>query len=262
VIKIFYHLLTFILFLGLLALTAKGLYWIMTSETYQIAGEIYPSVQTAEKVVALTFDDGPTQLAPEIVKILKDKGVTATFYLIGENIEKFNKEARMIVKAGHEIGNHSYSHQRMILKSPLFIDSEINTTNQLIRAIGYEGDITFRPPFGKKLFILPAFLEKQGIKTITWDVEPTKNLGASASAEAITKYVVNHAKPGSIILIHPWYGEKNNSRAAIPAIINELKSDGFRFVSVSELLKLHQPKPKPDVKSLPPKIKNFFNSLN
>lgn len=215
----------------------SGLYSWMNSETFQVAGEIIPRIETDKKIVALTFDDGPTEYTDEILQVLQEKDVVATFYLIGENIEKEQDNAKKIVAAGHEVGNHSYTHQRMIFKPKDFYASEIISTNNLIRSIGYTGEITFRPPFGKKLISLPLYLDEQNIKTITWDVEPTKALGADASSQRIKEYVIANTKPGSIVLLHPWYGEKNSSRDAVGAIINSLHDQGYTFVTVNTLLK-------------------------
>ncbi len=221
--------------LGLL-ISAVALYQLMNSETFQVAGEIIPRVKTDQKLVALTFDDGPNEQVGPILGVLKEKQVTGTFYVIGDNIEKNRAAAQQLVAAGHELGNHSYTHQRMIFKSNAFVAEEIEKTDALIRAAGYQGEITFRPPFGKKLFALPHYLARHHRKTITWDVEPQKFLGAQATTPEIVAYVRQQTKPGSIILLHPWYGEQNSSRDAIADIIDQLKADGYRFVTVRELL--------------------------
>ncbi len=148
------------------------LFQISKSRTFQFFGEIINRVDTNEKVVALTFDDAPTKFSNEVIDILNKKGIKATFYAVGHNIEQYPNEAKYIVENGNEIGNHSYSHKRFLLKTPLFVESEIQKTNELIRNTGFKGDITFRPPNGKKLFTLPWYLNQYGIKTITWDVEP------------------------------------------------------------------------------------------
>lgn len=224
---------------GVLGALAVGFYKLINSEKYQIAGEIIPGVETDQKVVALTFDDGPTEHAAAILSLLQEKGVTATFYLIGDNIEKFPAETRAIVETGHQVGNHSYTHQRMVFKSDEFIASEIEKTNDLIRQAGYQGEITFRPPFGKKFIGLPMYLKSKNMKTITWDVEPQK-FGADTSVENYVAYVKKMTKPGSIILIHPWYGDHNISRDSIGPVIDMLKAEGYSFVTVQELLQLRK----------------------
>ncbi|NMC99383.1 MAG: polysaccharide deacetylase family protein [Bacteroidales bacterium] len=131
------------------------LFQISKSRTFQFFGELVYQVNTEQKVVALTFDDAPTQKVYEVLKILKQKGIKATFYETGKLIEDNQNEARAIVNAGMEVGNHSYSHKRMILKSWSYINDEIQKTNILIHSSGYQKQITFRPPNGKKLFLLP-----------------------------------------------------------------------------------------------------------
>lgn len=212
------------------------LYTLMKTPRFQIAGELYSRVNTEKKLIALTFDDGPNENADEILKILDEKNVKATFYLIGDQLEKNTDAAKKISEGGHQVGNHSYSHTRMIFKSPQFVATEIEKTNQLIRASGYEGEITFRPPYGKKLLLLPLYLKQHNIKTITWDVDPLQTLPSTTTSEDISDFVIAHAQPGSIILIHPWYGETNRSREAIAQIIEGLRQEGYQFVTVSDLL--------------------------
>ncbi len=149
-----------IIILGCLLLLLLGvsvlLFQISKSRTFQFFGEIYSRVETQQKVVALTFDDGPTRThTDEILGILREENVKATFYLMGSAIEENQGETEKIIAQGHEIGNHSYNHERMILVTPGFVKNEIETTDGLIRKAGYQGEITFRPPFGKKLFALP-----------------------------------------------------------------------------------------------------------
>lgn len=213
-----------------------GFYKFINSTNYQVAGEIISQIDTDKKIVALTFDDGPNENADEILKILDEKNVKATFYLIGEQIESNPDQIKKIVSSGHEIGNHSYTHTRMVFKSFDFIAEEIQKTNNLIRESSYSGEITFRPPYGKKLFSLPIYLSNQNIKTIMWDLDPLQTLPATASSQEISDFVISNAKSGSIILIHPWHGVKNNSRDAISLIIDGLKKNGFEFVTVNQLI--------------------------
>lgn len=209
---------------------------LMVSTNYQIAGDIISHVDTSEKIVALTFDDGPSVYADDIINVLKTKNVPATFFLIGKEMDQYPEETQKLIDAGYEIGNHSYSHTHMIFKSPSFIASEIEKTNALIKISTTQDEILFRPPYGKKLIFLPLYLKSQNIKTITWDVDPLTGLGAKATAQEISQFVIKHTKPGSIILIHPWYGKQNLPRESISTIIDALKENGYQFVTVSQLL--------------------------
>lgn len=222
--------------LAVLVALAAGLYGISGSRTFQFFGQIVSRVDTQEKVVALTFDDGPSGRTDEILGILDDAGVKATFFLNGNCMEEFPDEARHIVEAGHQIGNHTFSHVRMMLLPPSRIADEIERTDELIRAAGFEGDIRFRPPHGKKLVLLPYYLQQHGMTTVMWDLEPNSFPEVNVSAEGITRYVVDNAKPGSIILLHIMYDKEGHSLGAISGIVSGLEEKGYSFVTVNELM--------------------------
>ncbi|KEO83652.1 polysaccharide deacetylase family protein [Tumebacillus flagellatus] len=222
----------------LLAIYCVTTYKLMNSRTYQVFGELVPRVETTKKVVALTFDDGPNpEHTGEILKELDAKGVKATFFLIGQEIEKHPGEAKQIIQAGHEVGNHSYSHNRMIFKSPSYLSSEVEKTDALLRDAGYQGDILFRPPNGKKLLYLPYYLKQHDRTTIMWDLEPDSYEDIASSADKIVDYTVQHVRPGSIILLHAMYDSRGESMKAIPGIISKLQAEGYECKTVSELLK-------------------------
>lgn len=219
------------------ALMVAGLFVLSKQESFQLFGEVVNRVDTEEKLIALTFDDGPSKLGTErVLKILKEENVKATFYLVGEAISRNMEHTKKIVKDGHEIGNHSASHDRMVLKSYDFVKNEIEETNKLIREAGYEGEITFRPPYGKKLFMLPFYLQQNDITSVTWDVEPDSRFSLHTRPEVFVEEAVKNTKPGSIILMHVMFQVRKNSMAAVPGMIRELKSRGYRFVTVSELI--------------------------
>jgi len=92
----------------------------MNARDYQLFGKIISHIDTTEKVVALTFDDGPTKNVSAILTLLEDYDAKATFFLIGKDLEENLEEGKKIVNAGHQIGNHTYSHKRMLFKSPTF----------------------------------------------------------------------------------------------------------------------------------------------
>jgi chitin deacetylase len=204
------------------------------AHTVQLFGGIVDRVETEAPVVALTFDDGPTaQFTAEVLEILRQRQVKATFFVIGEALDRNPELGRQIVADGHELGNHSYSHTRLILQPLSFIRQEIERTDQLIGQAGYEGEIHFRPPNGKKLILLPYYLATTGRKTITWTVAPES---APNKAGRIVARVLEQTRPGSIILLHVMYESRAESRAALPGIIDGLQARGYRFVTVSDLL--------------------------
>jgi chitin deacetylase len=216
---------------------AAGLWKVGNSRTFQFFGTVVPRVETDEKLVALTFDDGPTpQFTDEILGILKAQDVKATFFLIGGALAENPEAGKKIVAAGHEVGNHSYSHQRMILVTPSFVKDEIEKTDALIAAAGYSKPAHFRPPYGKKLFALPYYLSQHNRLSITWDVEPETFPDVAKSSDAITKYVLDNTKSGSIILLHVMYDPQKKSLSSVQPIIEGLRQKGFRFVTVSEMI--------------------------
>lgn len=155
---------------GLLCLAgaARGAYLFGRSRTLQAFGRIVARVETARPVLALSFDDGPTRAAmDEVLQALASRGVRATFFVNGVHLEQAPELGRRLVAAGHELGNHTYSHPRMVLRSPAFIRSEVERTDALIRAAGHSGEIYFRPPFGWKLLGLPWYLWRAGRTTVT-----------------------------------------------------------------------------------------------
>lgn len=220
------------LFVFLLLLSA---YKLMNSRTYQLFGNITNEVETTEKVVALTFDDGPTDNVNMILPLLEKYHAKATFFLIGEEIEKHPDEAKKIAEEGHQIGNHTYSHNRMVFKTLSYYKDEIENTDLLIRNAGFKGEIDVRPPNGKKLIGFPYYLNKHNRDTITWNLEPDSFYN---SASDKVNYVKENVTPGSIILIHPMYDKTDKVLKTIEGILQELSNDGYTFVTVDELQNL------------------------
>lgn len=226
-----------IITLALALLLLAGVFQFSKSRTMQLFGEIVPHVDTNEKVVALTFDDGPVA-APvdEILAPLRKHDVKATFFVCGAQMQENPAIASKLVAEGHELGNHSWSHVRMWFRTPSFVRSEIEKTDAQIRAAGHDGPIHVRAPYCKKLVVLPWYLSKTNRIHVTFDVEPETFPEIDASADRIVEHVLSNTKPGSIILLHPWYSSRRNTRAALPRIVEGLKARGYRFVTVNELL--------------------------
>lgn len=220
------------------AASLTGLVLLARSRSFQLLGHLVSRVEASQPLVALTFDDGPTAaMVDEVLATLDAAQVHATFFVTGSELAIHPSAGRRIVGRGHELANHSYTHQRLVLKSPSFIRAEIERTDALIRAAGQRGAIAFRPPFGYKLVGLPWFLWRTGRTTIMWDLEPDSYPEVAATASGIAAHVVERARPGSIILLHIWYPTRVTSRAAVPLIVEGLRAKGYRFVTVGELLR-------------------------
>lgn len=230
------HLLVLSLICGLLAL-CYGLWQLSKSRSFQLYGELITRVEAHSPQVALTLDDGPTPWGTRrTLAVLDSLGVQATFFVTGRELEKHPDHGRRIVEAGHALGNHSYSHRRMILRSKAFVRDEIVRTDSLIRSVGWHGEIPFRPPYGKRLFVLPRYLHETGRRTVLWDVEPESYREVAVSAERIAAHVVDRVRPGSIVLLHVMYPSRVESQRALGLIVTGLRARGYRFVTVQELL--------------------------
>ncbi|TGB03778.1 polysaccharide deacetylase family protein [Halobacillus salinus] len=215
-----------------LVILMYGTYKWMNARSFQAFGELTRKVETEEKVVALTFDDGPTENVEELLPILEKYDAKATFFLIGKDMEEHMEEAKAIVEAGHQVGNHTYNHNPMVFKRYSFYQSEVDRTNELIREAGYERDIDFRPPYGKKLIGLPYYLQKQDMETIMWNLEPDTYY---SKPEEKVAYVEDNVTPGSIILTHPMYDDTGQALKAVEGILQSLTQQGYTFVTVDEL---------------------------
>lgn len=212
-----------------------GSYQLMNSQTFQLFGGLTARVDTDDKVVALTFDDGPD--CDQVDAVRAAVGETpVTFFVVGENAARCPDALAALVASGAELGNHTQTHRQMILLTAADVAAEIEPLDALIREAGQTGEILVRPPYGKKLVVLPAWLAAHGRRTIMWDVAVETFSGeATMDATTIASRTVDAVRPGSIVLLHPWNG-RTQTRAAIALVITQLRAQGYRFVTVSELL--------------------------
>lgn len=221
----------------LLAVLFFASWQLSSSVKFQLFGELIHKVDTEQKLVALTFDDGPTpHYTADILQLLDLYQVKATFFVTGAETQRYMTQAKQIVAAGHQLGNHSWSHQRMVFMPLDEINREIEGTDQQIRAAGFEGEILFRPPYGKKLLLLPWYLAQNNRASIMWDIAPETFDENSEDPQTMATEVLEQVKPGSIVLLHLMYKNREASRAALPLILKGLKEQGYRMVTLSELL--------------------------
>lgn len=210
---------------------------IISARTWSVLGPLTTRVETNEKVVALTFDDGPTQ--PETTKLLQvlsDEKVKATFYLIGLEMVREPQATDKIIAAGHEIGNHGYTHAPLMFMAWDRVSWEIQETDELIRDHGYDGTITIRPPYGHKLIELPVYSALHDRKIVMWDIVLGNK--PNMTVENILEDA-KQVRPGTIIIVHAMYAHNKTTLDSVGPLIKQLKSKGYRFVTVSELLKLN-----------------------
>ncbi len=200
-------------------------------------------IRTKEKIVALTFDDGPHPVfTVELLNLLAEFDVKATFFVSGKNVEQHKDIVKQIVENGHELGNHSYSHRNLIFKTTLFIRNEIEKTDDLIRSCGVDAPEIVRPPFGRFLISALYVFYKMKKKIVLWNI-PTKDYKAKNPEQIVSK-IYSKLKPGCIIVMHDA-GKDNSSvdrsisLQAVRTLLNVLPEKGFRFVTIKELLSVN-----------------------
>ncbi len=179
-------------------------------------------------VVALTFDDGPSSYTPGFLDVLRDKHAVGTFFEIGQEIPGRESTMRRILREGNEIGNHTMHHGFY----PGY--SEIAPDSSLIESATHFRPCLFRPPGGGINSSVIGTAGGLGMRTITWDVDPSD--WSTPGSGAVYSRVVGAAQAGSIILMHDGGGNRSGTLAALPSIIDTLRSRGYRFATVSELL--------------------------
>jgi len=196
--------------------------------------------------IALTFDDGPNEpYTSHVLNILKQYNIKATFFVIGQNAQRYPDVCRRIVTAGNVIGNHSYLHRKSLcLRRGKTIARDIELSHQAIyECTGFEPKL-FRPPHGFRTPWLMRTVRQLGYTVITWD-NMTGDWKANKSAEEIGQTVVQQAKPGGVIVLHdgrdsrPKY-DRSQMLKALPFVIETLKERGFDFVTIPELLELER----------------------
>jgi len=214
-------------------LVVRSAWQLSGSRTRQLFGELVTRVPVQDSLIALTFDDGPTAYTDSVLAQLADLDAPATFFMVGRAMEQHAEAVARVVEAGHELGNHSYTHRRLVLKRPRTIRSEVERTDALIRAAGQEGEIFFRPPYGKRLVGLPLYLARRDRPTVLWDLEPDTY---HRDAAGMVRYVLDRARPGSIILLHVEIASREQGRLALGEIVPGLRARGYRFVTLSRLI--------------------------
>jgi peptidoglycan/xylan/chitin deacetylase (PgdA/CDA1 family) len=195
------------------------------------------SVDTAKKLIALTFDDGPMpQWTPDVLTILAEAKARATFFLIGRNLRDHG-EILAGKTAGHEFGNHTWAHEDLgRMDYAAAFDALHSTHVQMAQTLGREPEI-FRPPYGHLAGASLLAAADLGYDTILWSLQMLESDYASRP-EGLVDYIVDAAQPGAIVLAHDT-GPEDRLVAihGLPAMIQRLQGKGFEFVTVSELLR-------------------------
>ncbi len=190
------------------------------------------------KSIALTFDDGPSESTPDLLDYLNKEGIAATFFQCGMNVKRLPHIAGQVAAAGHEIGNHSYSHPKLPFKSRAFIHREFTEAQRIIEGETGVTPMLMRAPYGFRWLGLREVQERLLLLGVMWTVI---GFDWRWPAEKITDYVLRYSSPGGIICLHDGRGvsvcpEIGNTLAAVREIVPRLRDKGYRFETVSGLL--------------------------
>lgn len=200
----------------------------------RIPGVTVNRVAVPDKVVALTFDDGPHgTLTPRVLDILRANNVKGTFFMQGCNVKAHPQVVQRMVNEGHEVGNHTWNHVYLSKVSREKAESQLQSTNEAIRNACGVVPVVMRPPGGYTNAGVASWARQRfGFTTIMWDVDT--NDWRKPGSSVVAARAVNGAKPGSIILVHDIHA---STVAAIDAIVKGLKNRGYELVTVSELMR-------------------------
>lgn len=206
-------------------------------------GTIY-RVNAFDKVVALTFDDGPSPIwTPKVLDELKKAGLKATFFMIGEYVKRYPQIVKRAQEEGHEIENHSYDHHVLIYYKMDELEREIKDTEEVIK--NTTGQITkyFRPPKAWLTTKEKKKIREMGYKVILWTLNSKD--WVTFDDKYIVKYIVHNVRPGDIILFHDGGGvftteggDRTETVKTIPRLVEKLKGKGYKFVTITELLNI------------------------
>lgn len=191
-----------------------------------------------EKVIALTFDDGPgPKNTAQVLEILKKNHIKATFFMIGEMVKYFPQIAKQVAADGHIIGNHTWHHWYRHMNA-LTAASEIDKTADIIYKTTGVKTTLFRPPGGFLHNGLADYAKNQKYAVMMWSEMSGDAERRSPQVPGMIENVLKSAKPGAIVLMHDGGGNRSRTVKALPAIIGGLKSQGYKFVTIPELLEM------------------------
>jgi peptidoglycan/xylan/chitin deacetylase (PgdA/CDA1 family) len=197
------------------------------------------SLKNSDKVIALTVDDGPwPETTEQMLDIFKQNDVKATFFWIGKSLENSPEIARLVVAQGHAIGNHTWHHWYDPMDAATAAN-EIDRTAKLIYETTGVKTTFFRPPGGVLNNGLVQYAKEQNYSVVMWSVT-SADTDPRAQPEAFVNNVLKGATPGAIVLMHDGGGDRSRTIKALPDMIAGLKKQGYRFVTIPELMEIQQ----------------------
>lgn len=200
------------------------------------------------KFLSITFDDGPhATLTPKLLDMLRERGIKATFFLVGKNVAEYPAIVRRMVDEGHEVANHSWSHPSLTKLGTEGLRAQIEKTNAAIEAACGVKPTLIRPPYGATSARLNKFYaDTYGMTVAMWSVDPLDWKYRNASR--VTEKILAGAAPGAIILVHDIHP---STVAAMPATLDGLRARGYEFVTMSDLIAMENSGSKPSLAANP-----------
>ncbi len=195
-------------------------------------------LKSNEKVIALTFDDGPgPKNTAQVLEILKKNNIKATFFMVGQMVKYFPQIAKQVAADGHVIGNHTWHHWYFQMDGATAA-SEIDRTADIIYKTTGEKTTLFRPPGGFLNNGLAQYAKNKKYAVMMWSEESGDAERRSPQVPMLVKNVLKYSKPGAIVLLHDGGGNRSKSVKALPEMIAGLKAQGYRFVTIPQLLEM------------------------
>lgn len=249
--------------IGILAAAALGvlLWYACSVPGSQVFGPALVRGRVDRPLVTLTFDDGPCKpFTEQILDILRDRQVPATFFVCGQNVERHPEIVRRICAEGHTLGNHTYSHPFPYFLPRRRMAEEIDRTQQAIERVTGKRPAVFRPPYGARWFGLYPVLRERGLKVVQWS---DTGYDWKSDAKGTVRAALAHLTPGSVILLHdgqegtegflkwawreifasgesgatkPLHADRAHVVEALPQIIDGARLAGFQFVPLEDFL--------------------------
>lgn len=206
---------------------------------------VWWSVEATELVAALTFDDGPhAELTPRVLAMLADRGVAATFFMIGRHVELHPDLVRRVVAAGHDVGNHTWSHRRVVSEDDRAVRDEVSRGSRALERVTGRRPRWFRPPRGMVTGVTLEAAADAGEQLVLWST--TRGGPEIDGSAAVLHHLSADLRPGAIIDLHDGTGinqhdpmllrRREEELAVLPAFLDRAKARGYRFLTVSDLL--------------------------
>ncbi|MEK4230026.1 polysaccharide deacetylase family protein [Solibacillus sp. FSL H8-0538] len=204
---------------------------------YEETGQVLWEIKTEEKKIALTFDDGPhPEYTAQILDLLAKYDAKATFFVVGANAEKNPDVVLREYNEGHELANHTFTHPLKITVPEL--EKQLKQTNDIIYSITGFYPVLFRPVGGQYTDDMIDLVANKGYKVVMWSWHQDTEDWTNPGVKKIVKKVMQGTKPGNIILFHDGGGNRKQTVEALKEILPELQKQNYKFVTISELLRV------------------------